>query len=197
MYTSPVISRWIGSLLLFPSLLLGQGASDSSVPDDILFRFFFLRISSMAASARAKGVAPSAVERAMKDREGFTTAEISRVHEIALSCNQAYDAKTRSGSEEVRRLAALNPDRTEPQPGVVARIDALERERAQVIRDCLDILSRSMGAVRYAKLNAYVRQESTVRYADPAKLKSRSNSIPPRESVPIPVYGSPQQGVLK
>ena len=46
--------------------------------------------------------------------------------EVALSCNDAYNAKTRSGGAEVRQLASQNQQKATPPAAVSARIDALE-----------------------------------------------------------------------
>ncbi len=184
-------------LLSLPALLLGQATPNRPVPDDVLFHFFFLRVSSSAAEAIARGSSESVAKRTLKAKAGLTDAEVSLVNAAALSCNDAYESKTRSGSEEVRQLAAQNLQNSTPSAAVAARINALERERAQVVTDCLDSLKRSMGTARFTKMETYVRQTSSVRYVDPTKPDPSLRNIPPPAIKPASPGDDPQQGGVK
>lgn len=165
--------RRIHVLLLTPALLFAQGAPDRPVPESVLFQFFFLRYSASDAAARAKGKSDSPAKRALKDSAGLTDTEISLVKEIAASCTDLYNAKSRTGGAEVLQLRAQNASAT-PTPAIAARIDTLERERTKIITDCQDSLRRGMGAARYARFEAYVRQTEgpKVRYVDPSQFNS-------------------------
>ena len=91
-------ARRLQVLLVIPALLLAQGVTPKkSIPDNIVFHFFFLRFAASESAAKAKGKSESTAKRALKDKAGLTDVEISLLKEVALSCNDAYDAKTRSG----------------------------------------------------------------------------------------------------
>jgi hypothetical protein len=181
--------------LLAPALLLAQGRSEKRiVPDDIIFQFFFHRFSASESTAKAKGGSESSAKRSLKDKAGLTDTEISLVKEVALSCTDAYDAKSRSGHAEVRQLASRNTQKAAPGPAVAARIEALERERAQMVIACQDSLKRGMGATRYAKLETYVRaQGAAIRYIDPSSPDESGAPTPPPPGL-IPTGRGPGQG---
>ena len=186
-----VASRVLPALLIVPALLLGQSRPSGPIPDEIRFLFFFLHLST--SETQAKGV-PSPARRALQATVGLTDTEFSLLREVALSCKDSYDAKTRTGGDEVRALAAQNPRGKAPPAAVAARIDALERERNSVITGCMNSLKRGINAARYAQLENYVRvQGANIRYVDP------SNPGPQRPLPPnlIPSGGNPNQGGLK
>lgn len=193
-------SRTFSALLIVPALLLGQATPPARfVPEDVLFNFFFRHVSSSESLAKSKGKSDSTSKLTLKAEVGLTDTEFSLLKEVALSCNDSFDAKSRAGAAEVRQLAAQNPQKVAPPPAVTARIDALERERAKVITDCQDSLRRGMGEARYAQLRNYVRQSegATARYVDPAKLGPNSKNVPPPILIPTPTGGDPRQGGLQ
>jgi len=157
-------------MLLLPALLLGQSRpSDRPITDEIKFIVFFTRLATREVAAKAQG-GESMTKRALKDTVGLTDTEFSLVLEVALSCNDAYNAKTRSGMVEVQGLRSQYPQGAVMPAAVAARIDQLERERTKVVSDCIGSLRRGMGAAHYANLENYVRdQGAAIRYIDPAK----------------------------
>ncbi len=189
--------RTLHVLLFAPALLLGQGALQTkSVPEDVLFNFFFRHISSSESQAKSKGKSDSSVKQTLKKSVGLTDTEFSLLKEVALSCNDAFDAKSRAGNAEVRQLAGQKAQKSAPPPAVAVRIEALERERTKVITDCQDSLKRGMGAARYAQLYNYVPKSegATARYIDPAKPDLNAKGVPPPTFIPAPY---PVPGGLK
>lgn len=193
-----MLARSLPILLLAPALLAQAPPPRDPVPDDILFHFFFLRLAAGESNARAQGKGDSLIKRALFDKARLTSTEFSLLKEVAVSCNDAYDAKTRSGFAEVLELAAQKPAQGAPPPQAIARIEALERDRAQVIHGCLDSLRRGMGPAGFAKLEAHVRQVEgpRVRYLDGVPGPD-ARPVPVPQITPTPTGGDPRQGGLQ
>jgi hypothetical protein len=187
------------ALLLFvPTLVLSQRPQPGgAIPDDIQFVSFFMSLSLGESVARSAGQRDSAIKQTLKDKAGLTDAQFSLLHETALSCIDAYNEKTRAGFNELREFAPPANPGDPPPLAVVATINALERERAKVITDCMDRLKRGMGEEPFAKLQTYVRSTKgqSMRRIDPPRIIPNAESARPPELTPLPGVDSRTGGV--
>lgn len=159
-----------------PAPVAAKTLSPNPIPDSVLFHFFFLHVASVekaANSLKAQGKDDTIARGYFKSRAGLTDVETSLLKELAASCNADFATQSQAAVAQVNQLRAQYGQPSSFPPAGLQRIKDLDAQRNGVITDCQQRLQTGMGAARYQRLYAFVRQTESpaVKRTAPAAQK--------------------------
>lgn len=139
------------------ALCQAPSTPSTAVPDEILYRAFFVRVvwlDDVARQIDAKGQDGSDARGRVRKEAGITLADEERLKSIAQRWKEQNDAI-------VAQMRALgNPDGTISNP---QRAEQLTAQRRQAVLDGVNELKAVFGPARFARLESWIRATSRVR----------------------------------
>lgn len=131
------------SCLSLPAFSQPSGA----VPDTTAFRFFFLHVISVEATAdklREAGKSDGRARAYFRMRIGLTNREEELLKRLARQCNASYAAESHGGAAIIAALKQQYPDPSQAPAETVEQVANLEAQRTRVITTCMQELQEGM-----------------------------------------------------
>jgi hypothetical protein len=132
--------------------------------DSVLFRFFFLHVTSVdsiADNLKASGKSDSAARSKFARDAKLTEVEAALLKDVARRCNSGLEAHTRNElAPAVQNLRAQNPTAlraADLPPAAAEQLKDLDRQHENIVMDHVQELKSALGPERFQKLYEYVR----------------------------------------
>jgi hypothetical protein len=136
-----------------------SAAANPALPDSTYFRFFFIHVARLQTAAdalKAQGKADGQMRYLIRSKAHLTSQEDALLRGVALNCNVAYAAASKSGVAATKELVQPFPNASAVPSEVLQQISNLEAQRAQVITGCMANLQSQMRPARYQMLRSFV-----------------------------------------
>jgi hypothetical protein len=176
----------IASLLLSQPLAIGQGVMSqggkpqalagggrtvqssplSPVPDIIIWRAFFRRVTfleDVARKAEARGRSGAAQRDEIQRKAGLTSREMEVLSTEAADCQKKLDEISSSASLLQRSVRAVVASGGTPSPADVQALRDLQTQSEQNITDHVGKIKSLFGDIGFRRLEGYVHSTSTVK----------------------------------
>jgi hypothetical protein len=185
-----------GAVLVFTvSALLtvqlpGQTQEGGAVSKRMLYRHFLAHVALLDADTKPISTLDSRRPIDLyPSRVGLPAAKFSQVRAIARHLDAAIRAKDEQAREVIRRfrLSIANQQTSGGQlPPPPPELGDLQRQRDQLIQNCLDLLAAQLGPTDAARLDTFVEQvfapkARVQRVAIPRSYDPGTNPLPPLE----------------